>query len=136
MRSSFVRFVLVGAGTGVLHLGVFVALRAWLDPVAANAVALSLATVVNTEGNRRFSFPGPKDDPVWYQHVKAALALLASLGLSAVAFSALEPARRGLEVLVVVGADATSTLVRFLLLRFWVFRPARGGGRARRDRHR
>lgn len=116
-RVPFVRFAAVGAVTGVLHLGGFVVLRTWWGPVAANAVALTVATVVNTEGNRRISFTEDRSDPVWRQHVKAALALLASLAVATAAFSAVEPTHRVLEVVVVVGADATSVLVRYLLLR-------------------
>ncbi|WP_407319818.1 GtrA family protein [Isoptericola halotolerans] len=134
-RLPFVRFAVVGAVTGAIHLGGFVLLRTWWEPVVANAVALTVATVVNTEGNRRISFTEERSEPVWRQHVKAAVALLASLAVAAVAFSALDPGHRVLEVAVVVGADATSILVRYLLLRHWVFPPTRGGVLARPDHH-
>lgn len=125
------RFVLVGATTGVLHLGGFWLLRTWWEPVAANAVALVVATVVNTEGNRRLTFPGHEPVPVWRQHLKAGFALAASLGVSAVALTLVTTSHRVVELALVVAADGVAAAVRYLLLRHWVFRAARPAPSAR-----
>lgn len=117
------RFVGVGAVTGFLHLGGYLVLRGWLDPVGANAIALTVATLVNTEGHRALTFIGHRPDHRWRQHAKSGLALGLSLALSAVVLAMVAHTDRLLEAAAIVASDVAATIVRYLLLRLWVFAP-------------
>jgi putative flippase GtrA len=127
LLSQSVRF----AAVGVLSTLAYLALFTLLHPIGAqwaNLAALLLTAVANTAANRRFTF-GVRGAATVARHqaegllvfgiglalTSGALALLHSLG---------EPIRV-VEVLVLVGANLAATVVRFVLLRGWVFHPRR-----------
>ncbi|HET8766761.1 MAG TPA: bifunctional glycosyltransferase family 2/GtrA family protein, partial [Pedococcus sp.] len=122
------RFAAVGVLCTVLHLGLFAAL---VHPVgstqAANLVALLLATLVNTGLNRRWTFG--VQGPGRLRHQAQGLVVF---GLTwAMTAGALGPlhlvdAQPSTTVATAVLGVATglSTLVRFVAMRSWMFRPA------------
>jgi putative flippase GtrA len=128
------RFALVGVASTLLYLLLFVALRAAVAPLAANTVALALSAVFNTAANRRFTFGRRGRAGLLTHHVQGLVVFGLCLGLTTVALTGLDAlapgASRAVEVAVLIGANAAATLLRYWLLRLWVFGPRTASGRA------
>ncbi len=127
MARQIPSFAIIGVISTIAQLVLYLVLRPFLSPLAANAVSLLLTTIGNTAANRRFTFGVSGYDGALHHQVKGGFAFLVGLGLSTGALALLhlaadEPSRI-LELCVVVAANALATLVRFLLMRSWVFRP-------------
>jgi putative flippase GtrA len=122
------RYAVAGAaGTGV-NAGTFLLLRTfWDDAIAANLVALVVSTLVSTEVNRRFVFPGV-DGPAWRRHAQTAgmVAFYAvySSGVLLLLGALVEDPAPLLQTAAVSAASVLGGLGRYLLLRFWVFSTA------------
>lgn len=129
---QFMRFSLIGFACTPIYLGLYVVLRAPVGPAVANAVALLLATVVNTVANGRFTFGAQFAG--WRLRAQAeALVVfgisLALTGGALAALRALDPhAGTATELAMLVAASIGGAWVRLLLLRTWVFRPAAAVG--------
>jgi putative flippase GtrA len=124
------RFALVGVASTLLYLLLFVAVRGAVTPLAANAAALALSAVANTAANRRFTFGRRGRAGLLIHHLQGLAVFGLCLGLTTVALAGLDglapDASRAVEVAVLVAANAAATLLRYWLLRLWVFGP-RGG---------
>ncbi|HEX6678731.1 MAG TPA: dolichyl-phosphate beta-glucosyltransferase [Actinomycetes bacterium] len=123
------RFALVGVASTLAYLGLYAALRNLLAAQAANAAALLATAVANTSANRRFTF-AVRGAARAVRHQLQGLGVFAlALALTAGALAGLQAAvprpGRTLELAVLVAANLAATVVRFLLLRDWVFRPSR-----------
>ena len=129
LQREFVSFALVGATTTVVHVVLFLLWREALGSLAANALALAVATPLNTALNRLVTFDVHGRRRLLRDHLQAGVIFLAGLGATSMAlvtFGELWPDRPALiGVLALLAANATVTLARFLLLRAWVFHPAR-----------
>lgn len=123
------RFAVVGVASTLLYLLLFVALRAAVPPLAANAAALALSAIFNTATNRRFTFGRRGRDGLLTHHVQGLAVFGLCLGLTTAALAALEAlapgAPRTVEIAVLVAANLAATLLRYFLLRLWVFGPRR-----------
>jgi len=122
------RFALVGVASTLLYLLLFLALRAGpLTPLVANAAALALSAVFNTGVNRRFTFGRRGREGLATHHFQGLVVFGFCLGLTTgalAALGALAPgASQAVEVGVLVAANAAATLLRYWLLRLWVFGP-------------
>lgn len=124
-----VRFAIVGvlstAAYGVLYL----LLSGVLGGQAANFAALLLTAVANTWANRRFTF-GVRGRPGMVRHqfqglIVFGIAWALTSGSLAVLHAGVPGASARLELIVLTAANLFATLVRFVLLRLWVFRTAR-----------
>ncbi len=96
---------------------------------AANFLALLITTVANTAVNRRLTFGVRGPEQVLRHQVQGLLIFGVGLALTSGALAALgwlepHPARL-VEFAVLVAANLVATLLRFVLLRAWVFRAAR-----------
>jgi putative flippase GtrA len=107
----------------------FVLLRTVMGPLWANALSLVVTTVGNTAANRRFTFGVTGPERAFRQQLEGGLTFLLGLALStgglAVLHAAVPGASRTVEVLALVGANGVATLLRFLLMRAWIFHPRR-----------
>lgn len=128
MPAQLTRFALVGGLGTVLNALLFLLLRNWWEAMAANLVALVLSTVASTEANRWFTFDDARRDPF-----RARLQIVATVAFYAFYNSAVlvlldlvveNPTAVEQSVTVVV-AGVLGGLVRFLVLRDWVFRDRR-----------
>jgi glycosyltransferase involved in cell wall biosynthesis len=131
--SHIVRFASIGVLSTVAYASLYVALRAPLGPAVANAVALALTAVANTQANRRFTFEVRGRDGLIRQHAAGALVYLVTLAVTSGSLLMLHsftthPAR-ALEVTVLAAASITATVTRYLGLRFWVFGRRRASAR-------
>ncbi|MFB9734076.1 glycosyltransferase [Streptomyces thermocoprophilus] len=128
------RFAAVGAVSTVGHLLLYAALRPAAGAQAANALALLVCAVGNTAANRRLTFGLRGRGGALRHHLRGLAVFLLGLVLSGGALAVLHRlapgASRGAELAVLVLAGPATTLLRFVLLRAWVFRSATKGGRA------
>ena len=123
------RFAAVGVASTLAYVALYLLLRGSLGAQGANLVALLLTAVGNTAANRRITF-GVRGRAAMVRHQLEGLGVFAvGLAMTSGALAALHLATatppRAVEVAVLVAANAGATLARFLLLRRWVFHPAR-----------
>jgi glycosyltransferase involved in cell wall biosynthesis len=126
-----VRFAIIGVLSTVVYALLYLMLRNPLGPDGANATALALTAVANTQANRSFTFRLRGRDGLLRQHAAGGLVYLLALGMTAGALDLLialnpHPART-LEVAVLVSASLLATITRYIALKTWVF--AHGGHR-------
>ena len=132
-RSGFAgqvaRFGAIGVASTIGYTLLYLALRPVLAAQAANAIALLVTAIGNTAANRRLTFAiRGAAHSVRHQIqglVVFGLALaLTSLSLVFLHAAAAHPSR-SLELAVLVAANLVATVLRFVLLRSWVFRARR-----------
>lgn len=122
---QLLRFGAIGLASTAFFGVLYLMLRGPFGAQAANALALLIATFVNTAANRRITF-GVRGRPGVARHQMQGLAIL-GIGLiltsgSLALLHAVAPgAGHGAELLVLTIANIAATLVRFLLFRAWVF---------------
>jgi putative flippase GtrA len=126
--SPVVRFMGVGVLSTLAYALALVALRSPLGVQAANASALALTAVANTQANRRLTFGIVGRPSLLRHHVMAFAVFLLTLAItteSLVVLHALDhsPAK-AIETLVLVVASAAATVTRYIGLKSWVFASA------------
>jgi putative flippase GtrA len=131
-----VRFATVGVLSTLAYLVLFLALRP-LGAQGANLVALLVTALANTAANRRFTF-GVRGRAGVVRHqfeglVVFGIGLTLTSGSLAVLHLLGEPDGT-VELLVLVAANLLATVIRFLLLRGWVFNPRRNSGATLEER--
>ena len=131
MLGQLLRFGAIGVVSTLAYLLLFVSLRSTTGSQAANLVALLVTAVGNTAANRRLTFGVTGGRHLRHQGQGLVVFVLA-LGLTSGALALLHTLdpdpRRMAELAVVVVANALATVLRFVLLRVWVFRVARPVG--------
>lgn len=134
-RSALLRrlvaYVAVGAVGTVVYLGVYNGLRSVLAPLVANAVATLVALCISFWGNRRLAFgvagiQGLARDFVLFSVVFFGTLAVSSLALVGL-FALVEAPGRLAENAALLLATAITFVLRYVLLRRWVFpEPAAG----------
>ncbi|MBV9059305.1 MAG: GtrA family protein, partial [Pseudonocardiales bacterium] len=126
LTRQLVRFAAVGALSTVLYLVLYLSLRAPMGAQGANAVTLLLTTIANTGLNRRFTFGVVGRQLVTRHQLQGLIVFALVLGLTSgtlvIAHSIDSSPHPVIEVTLLVAANIAATLIRFLLLRRWVFR--------------
>ncbi|BCB78610.1 bifunctional glycosyltransferase family 2/GtrA family protein [Phytohabitans flavus] len=131
LAGQLVRFAGVGLASTLAYIVIFALLRTVTGAQAANLLALLVTAVGNTAANRRLTF-GIAGRRGAVRHQAQGLSVFV-LGLaltsgSLAALTAVAPqAGRFVELTVVILANLAATVLRFLLMRTWVF----GSHRAR-----
>jgi glycosyltransferase involved in cell wall biosynthesis len=124
-QTPLIRFLLIGVLSTAAYAALYLLLRIWLGAAAANAIALALTAVANTQANRHFTFGLRGRAGLLRQHAAGALVYLLALALTGgalIVLHALAPhPSRALEVIVLVAASAFATITRYIALRSWVF---------------
>jgi putative flippase GtrA len=120
-----VRFAAVGVVSTLAYVVLFVLLRGALGPQAANLLALLLTAIGNTAANRRFTFGVAGRGNVVRHHVEGLTVFAIALGITSGSLALLHglvsQPHRAVELGVLVVANLVATVVRFVLLRGWVF---------------
>ncbi|OHV03747.1 bifunctional glycosyltransferase family 2/GtrA family protein [Mycobacterium talmoniae] len=129
LLSQSVHFATIGICSTLAYLVLFVLLHP-LGAQAANLIALLVTAVGNTAANRRFTF-GVRGRTGAGRHqlqglVVFGIGLALTSGALAVLHGVSDPSRP-VELAVVVLANLAATVLRFVLLRGWVFHPRRTG---------
>jgi len=125
LGAQIARFALVGVLSTLAYAVLYVMLRGALGPFTANTVALVLTAVANTAANRRLTFGvrGPRDR--WRHQAQGLLIFAAGLALTSGTLALLHAAApqtsATVEVVVLTLANLVVTVMRFVLLRLWVF---------------
>lgn len=119
------RFLAVGVLSTLAYALLYLLLRAPLGPAGANAAALAVTAVGNTQANRIFTFRVRGREGLLRQHLMGGVVFVLTLGLTSGALAvlhALDPSPpRAVELLVLVAASVCATVTRFVALRTWVF---------------
>ena len=126
LTRQLIRFGAVGVISTIAYVLLYALLRGPLGAQAANAVTLLITAIGNTALNRRFTFGIQGRRNAGLHQVQGlivfAIALAITSGTLAVAHLIKQPLPLPVEIAVLVAANLMATLIRFLLLRRWVFR--------------
>ncbi|CAM5450128.1 MULTISPECIES: bifunctional glycosyltransferase family 2/GtrA family protein [Streptomyces] len=135
LAGQLLRFAAVGALSTLGYVLLYALLRPAAGPQAANAVALLVCALANTAANRRLTFGVRGRGGALRHQAKGLLVFLVGLALTSGSLAVLDrlapDAAHLTELVVLVAANLAATLLRFLLLRAWVFRAGRRGTGAR-----
>ena len=127
LLGQVLRFGAVGLASTLAYAALFLALRTPLGPQAANLAALLATTVMNTAGNRRLTFGVRGTAGAARHHGQGLVVLALCWALTAGSLAGLHllapGSRHAGELVVLTVANLLATVVRFTLLRRWVFRP-------------
>jgi putative flippase GtrA len=119
------RFAAVGVVSTIAHALLFVALRGLLGPAGANALALALTAIGNTAANRRFTFRVRGREGLLRHQLRGGLVFVLTLALTNCALLVLHgldaDPPRAVELVVLVAANLTATVTRYVAMRTWVF---------------
>lgn len=125
---QLVRYALVGGAATALNAASFLLLRTILDTFTANLVALIVTTAASTEATRRFAFGGARAHRLreWVQDAGTVAFYACYTSVVLVTLHALVDAPSpGQEAAAVAVASLAGGLLRYAVLRFWVFETAR-----------
>jgi putative flippase GtrA len=128
-RAQVMRFAGIGVLSTLAYALLYLALRPVLAAQGANAVALLATAMANTAANRRFTF-AIRGAAQGLRHQLQGLTVFAlALGITSASLAllhALDPGpAHATELAVLVLANLAATVLRFALLRSWVFRAGR-----------
>jgi putative flippase GtrA len=128
-RQQLPSFAAIGVLSTLAYLGLYWLLRGVTGAMAANAIALGACAVANTAANRRFTFGVTGPSGRLRQHLEGLAVFGLGLAMTSGALALLERSTerpgRAAELAALVAANAAATLLRFVLLRSWVFHPRR-----------
>jgi putative flippase GtrA len=129
MRSQVPSFAAIGVLSTVAQLVLYALFRLFLPVVAANVVSYFLAAIANTAANRRFTFGVVGSRRALRHQLEGGVAFLVGLAVSTGGLAALQAlwphAPRLAEVGALLGLNLCAAVIRFVLLRAWVFHPRR-----------
>jgi putative flippase GtrA len=127
---QLVRFAAIGVVSTLAYLALFALLRTGLPAQAANFLALLATAVANTAANRRLTFGITGRRHAARHQIQGLIVFGLGLALTSGALlllhtvSASPPTTVELGVLVV--ANLLATLLRFVLLRLWMYHRTSG----------
>ncbi|MGN6326945.1 glycosyltransferase [Pseudolysinimonas sp.] len=132
-RPSFVgqvvRFAAIGAVSTVAYALLYLLVAPLLPAQIANFAALLLTAIANTAANRRFTFGVRGRTGAALHQVQGLLVFLLAWGITSGSLLLLHlvhpSAGHTAQLVVLTAANLVATLVRFILLRLWVFRRQR-----------
>lgn len=125
---QLVRFAAIGVLSTLAYLALFLMLRNGVGAQAANFLALGLTAIGNTAANRRLTFGIRGWREAGRHQFEGLIVFALGLGLTSGSLAVLHAwgtPGRVLEVAVLVLANLAATVLRFVLLRGWVFHPRR-----------
>ncbi|MDQ8044066.1 MAG: bifunctional glycosyltransferase family 2/GtrA family protein [Solirubrobacteraceae bacterium] len=135
--SRLPRFLGIGVVSTVAYALLFMLLHGTLGSAGANAAALGITAVANTQANRYLTFKVRGSEDLGKHHMQGFLVFLLALALTSGALGALHlidaTPSRWVQLTVLVVANLVATALRYLALRNWVFD---GSGQAKQPRRR
>jgi putative flippase GtrA len=118
-------FCAVGVLSTLGYLGLYTLFRLGAGAQTANAAALLLSALANTAANRRLTFAVRGRDRALRHQAQGLVVFAIGLALTSGSLAALDAATdspgHGTELAVLITANLAATVLRFLLLRSWVF---------------
>jgi putative flippase GtrA len=123
-------FTAIGGALTLAYLVLYLALRDVLGPQPANYLAWALTAIADTAANRRLTFSVADRVGQARAQLEGLLVFALGLALTSAAVAVLETfvgsPGRVLELGVLGGANVAAGVLRFELLRRWVFGERRG----------
>ena len=130
MTRQAIRFAVIGVLSTAATLALYAVLRVVLSAQWANLVAMVVTTVANTAANRRFTFAVRGREGAARHQIQGLLLFLIGLAITSGSLAALHAVdsapNRAVEIAVLLGANLVAAVVRFGLMRIWMFRPTAG----------
>jgi len=127
-----VRFGAIGVLSTLAYLVLFVLLHGSTGAQGANLLALLITAVANTAANRRFTFGVRGAHQAGRHQLQGLVVFGLGLALTSGSLALLSAASahpvRAVELTVLVLANLLATVLRFVLLRHWVFSRRRSDG--------
>jgi putative flippase GtrA len=128
LLGQLIRFGGVGIASTLAYLLLYAGLAPAFGAQGANLLALLITAVANTAANRRLTF-GVRGAADALRHQAQGLlifglGLVLTSGSLALLQALTSTPARAVEMVVLIGANLLATLLRFVLMRAWVFRPA------------
>jgi putative flippase GtrA len=124
LRDQIRSFAVIGAVSTLVYAALFTALRSFFPIAVANVVALVVTAIGNTAANRRLTFDVRDRASLLRDHAAgfAGLGLAVAITTMAVGLLAVLVPDAGwaLELTVLIAANATATVVRFVILRAFI----------------
>jgi glycosyltransferase involved in cell wall biosynthesis len=118
-------FLAIGVVSTLAYAALYLLLRGPLTPAGANAAALAITAIGNTQANRHLTFKVRGTSDLGRHHLQGSLVFFLTLALSTGVLGALHWAwaapPRAIELGALVAANLFATVVRYLALRNWVF---------------
>ncbi|MFB6652228.1 glycosyltransferase [Streptomyces microflavus] len=128
LARQLVGFCVVGVLSTLFYLALYSLFRLGVGPQLANGGALLVSAVANTAANRRLTFGVRGRDGAVRHQAQGLVVFAIGLALTSGSLAALGAATgspsHSTELAVLITANLAATVLRFLLLRAWVF-PAR-----------
>ncbi|MFD3572375.1 glycosyltransferase [Streptomyces sp. NPDC058644] len=129
LARQLVGFCVVGALSTLFYLLLYSGFRTFSGSQVANALALLVSAVANTAANRRLTFGVRGRDRAMRHQAQGLVVFAIGLALTSGSLAALDAASgdasHGTELAVLIAANLAATVLRFLLLRAWVFPDSR-----------
>jgi putative flippase GtrA/glycosyltransferase involved in cell wall biosynthesis len=123
------RFAVIGVLSTLAYTLLYLLLRPEFGPQPANALSLLITAVANTAANRRFTFAARgRRGAVRHQMeglVVFALGLAVTSGSLAALHAISATPTTSVEIVVLAAANLAATVLRFVMLKSWVFHPGR-----------
>ncbi|KRC52047.1 sugar translocase [Leifsonia sp. Root227] len=124
-----VRFGVVGVLSTAAYAVLYLLLQGLIPAQLANFAALLITTIANTGANRRFTFGVRGRSGAVRHQFQGLIVFGVAWGMTAGSLAVLHLSAPGAgaraELIVLTVANLVATLVRFVLLRLWVFRASR-----------
>jgi putative flippase GtrA len=118
-------FTVIGVAATGTYLLLYLALRQLLSPQPANYLAWAITAILDTAANRRWTFDATCRVSQVRAQIEGLLIFVVSLVSTSLALAVLDAwvtdPGRPLETAALVGANLVAGLLRFELLRRWVF---------------
>lgn len=126
LSAQMVIFALIGIASTAAYGVLYVALRGSLGAQEANAVALAATAVANTAANRRFTFGFRGSAGALKHQLQGLMVFACGLAVTSGALWAMRALQGDghplVEVAVLTAANLFVTVMRFVLMRVWIFR--------------
>ncbi len=124
-QTQMARFLGIGVVSTLAYAALFLLLHGAVGAAQANAFALAVTAVANTQANRHLTFGIRGREQLVRQHLMGAAIFVLTLGLTSGALAVLhglDPRpSRAVELAVLVSAGVGATVTRFVGLKTWVF---------------
>jgi putative flippase GtrA len=122
-------YTVIGIASTLAYVGLYAVLRDVIGAQPSNVLAWALTAVFDTSANRRLTFKLSGRAGALRAQLEGMVVFLIGLALTSGSLAVLDVVKdqpsRALEIGVLLAANLAAGVLRFVLLRVWVFAPHR-----------